>query len=841
MVLQAEPGAGKSTIVPLELLKVEFLKGQRIIMLEPRRMAARSIASYLSTCLGESVGETIGYQVKNEKKISANTRLEIITEGIFTKRLQSNPELDGVGLIIFDEFHERSMNTDVSLMLSSEIQQILREDLRMLVMSATLDTKLISAYLDNAPVVLCKGRSYPVSVSNQKIDQRQLATSVSTAISEILSDAEDSGDILIFLSGIADIKRSISQAQTKFSAYQHLKFIPLYGSLSLAEQEKAIAAAPSTIRKVIFTTNIAETSLTIEGITSVIDSGLEKRLTFNPSSGMSRLATTKISKASAEQRKGRAGRLSKGKCIRLWSESEHLALNDYQPEEILNADLAGVVLALASVGHTVYDDIHWLTPPPLAHFNSTQHLLISIGMLDSLGKINALGKKANLLPVHPRLAKMILAAKGNEECTLACNIAALLSEKNILQGNDSTDFLIQLYALIEYQAGNLKTVSVNRNTLQIVIQEARKLQGLIGVKRTNAVISDIADISAYLLLLAFPERLAKRRSANSQKYQLANGKGVFLTEYDALIENEFLVVNDCDAQQKEGRVFSAISVNKGMLLERFEHELVQTREYELSKSTGKVYARVLTKYGSIILDETRSNDVPAEYLLDSIKAMLKTDFRHLLSWSKACDEWVKRVSWLGGKVKSFPVLTEQSIIASVDVWLLPYLTNIKKLSELKKVNVLPLLSSLLSYEESKVLEAQAPTIYVTPSDKKVPIIYDEHQGPTVSVVLQELFGELTSPMLGGNSVALRFELLSPARRPVQITSDLANFWGGSYVDVAKDMKAKYPRHRWPSDPFSEKAGRSYKSRNSYIEYCVILYYFIHLFMSNYSILKIGIK
>ena len=811
VVLQAEPGAGKSTIVPLELLKADFLKNQRIIMLEPRRMAARSIANYLSRCLGESVGETVGYQVKNEKKISKSTRLEILTEGVLTRRLQSDPELEGVGLIIFDEFHERSINTDLSLMLSTEIQQVIREDLRLLVMSATLDTQLISGYLNNAPVILCEGRSYPVSVSHKKIDKRQLAVSVSNAIFDVI---DDDGDILVFLSGIADIKRCISHAQMQFSTHHNFKLIPLYGSLPLDEQERAISPAASGFRKIIFTTNIAETSLTIEGITCVIDSGLEKRLTFNPASGMSKLVTTNISKASAEQRKGRAGRLSEGKCLRLWSESEHLSLNDYQPEEIVNADLADALLELASAGHSIYEKINWLTPPPIAHFNSTQNLLIKIGMLDKSGKITVLGKQANSLPVHPRLAKMMLVADGSQECEIACANAALLSERDILQSNDSADFLIRLYALIEYQKGNINSTYVNRKRLKNIVNDVRTLQVLIKNKSSEVDLSNVPDIAAYLLLLAFPERLAKRRSANSNKYQLSNGKGVFLSEHDPLIEHEFLVINDWDAQQKEGRVFSAISFNKNILFEKFSHDISEHREYELSKNTGKMYARVLKKYGSIIIDETRSEDVPAEYILDSIKVLLKTDFRNILTWTKACDDWMNRVIWLGGKVKDFPELTESEIINAAETWLLPYISKIKKISELKNVKVLPLLSSLLSYQESKTLETQAPLIYITPSNKKVPIIYDEHQGPTVSVVLQEVLGELASPMLAGNSVALRFNLLSPAKRSVQITSDLANFWGGSYIEVAKDMRAKYPKHRWPVDPFSEKAGRSFKSRNT---------------------------
>jgi len=811
LVLQAEPGAGKSTAVPLSLLNSEFLNGNKIIMLEPRRMAARSIANYLARCLGEKVGETVGYQVKNEKRISASTRLEILTEGVLTRRLQANPELEGIGLIIFDEFHQRSINTDLSLMLSTEIQEIIREDLRILVMSATLDTNLISRYLNDAPVILCEGRSYPVRVFHKKSDKTQLVANVCKAIVDVI---EDKGDILVFLSGIADIKRCISAAEAQFSANNKFMFVPLHGSLPLAEQEKAIAPAPSAIKKIIFTTNIAETSLTIEGITCVIDSGLEKTLTFNPSSGMSKLTTTKISKASAEQRKGRAGRLSAGKCLRLWSESEHLSLNDYQQEEILNADLAGAVLELANAGHFKYEEINWLTPPPKAHFDATVDLLIKMGLLERSGKITALGKQASNLPLHPRLAKMMLSANGDQEREVACNIAALLSERDILQGSDSADFLMRLHLLMENGSGNINTAYVNRNSLKTVVKDVRTLQSLINHQSSKVDISDLADMSAYLLLLAFPERLAKRRSENSNKYQLANGKGVFLEEADPLINHEYLVVNDCDAQKKEGRVFSAIAFNKHLLAEKFSHEIAEQIAYELAPNKSHVYARVLKKYGSLIIEETRSNDVPAEFILDSIKSLINTDARNILNWTQECDDWLKRVLWLGGKVEGFPVLSEDLIMSTAENWLLPYVSTIKKISELKRVKILPLLSSLLSYEESKVLEKEAPTLYITPSNKKVAIIYDKNSEPTVSVVLQELFGELASPMLAGNKVALRFELLSPARRPIQITSDLANFWGGSYVEVAKDMRAKYPRHRWPTDPFTEKAGRSIKSRNT---------------------------
>jgi ATP-dependent helicase HrpB len=816
VVLQAAPGAGKSTVIPLELLKADYLANKKIIMLEPRRMAARSLAGFMAKCLGEKVGETIGYQVKGDKKISSSTRLEILTEGILTKRLQSNPELDGVGLIIFDEFHERSVNADLSLMLSLEIQQFLREDLRLLVMSATLDTRLLSEYLGGAPVIFCEGRAYPVSVAYRKIDKYQLANYVCQAIAEVI---DDEGHILVFLSGIADINRCIAQAKVQFSDYhnQSLQLLPLHGSLPLSEQEKAITLNTSITKKIIFTTNIAETSLTIEGVTCVIDSGLEKVMTFNPSSGMSKLATNKISKASAEQRKGRAGRLSAGNCIRLWSESEHLSLNDFQQEEMLNADLADVVLELARSSHTKYEQINWLTPPPQAHFDSTQDLLKKLALLDPSGKITQVGQQACHLPVHARLAKMMLHANNAQERELACMMAALLSERDILASRDSADLLNRIILLVEHVKNKQRhqnNSNIKHNTLRTVLKDTATLKA--SLKHKTVIISEvnIADDVATLLLHAFPERLAKRRSLNSNKYQLANGKGVYLDESDPLIKDEYLVVNDCDAQQKEGRIYSAVGFNINILFDKFEEQIVNQTEYALSVNKSNVHARTLKKYGSIIIEETRSNDVPQAMVLDSIKTILKTDAKSILNWTDECESWLKRVTWLSGKIKEFPVVTDVEIMAAADQWLIPYISNVKKIADLKKVSIFPLLSSFLTYQESKRLDKEAPKTYITPSNKNTAIIYDKNQDPTVSVVLQELFGELKSPLLAGNSIALRFELLSPARRPIQITSDLANFWGGSYVEVAKDMRAKYPRHRWPVDPFTEKAGRSIKPRKS---------------------------
>ena len=810
VVLQADPGAGKSTVVPMELLKASYLKDQMIVMLEPRRMAARAIASFLSKQLNEVVGETVGYQIKNEKKLSSDTRLLIVTEGILLKKLQSDPELEGIGLVIFDEFHERSINADLTLMLALEAQQILREDLKLLVMSATLDTETISKYLDNAPILKCPGRVFPVSVSYQKNDNINLSSNVVNALHGII---KNEGDVLVFLPGVSDIKKCLNLAKETFAEIDNLQLFALYGAMPIEEQEKAIQPSPTSKKKVVFTTNIAETSLTIEGVKHVIDSGLEKKLVFDPSSGMSKLSTVKISKASAEQRKGRAGRLSEGNCIRLWKEEAHRQLKDFQEEEVLSADLSAAVLELANAGNYQYENINWLTAPPKANFESTQALLADLELLNSEGKMTSLGKEAGKLSVHPRLAKMLLAANSAQEKEIAVCLSALLSERDILKTDESADISLRLLALIDAIGGkSVEKSNLNRNALKSVLRDYKTIKQNLGFKSNTTKLKNLPDIAAYLLLLAFPDRLAQRRSQSDYRYKLANGRGVALFESDPLCSNEYLIVTDCDADKKEGRIYSAIACNRNILSERFSDQIIQETDYELVTSSKKLYAYNLTKYKSLILNQTKTNDVPKELLLDCVQKLIMSNHRDILNWTKDCENWLSRVEWLGQNVESFPKLSIKSVMAQTDTWLLPYVSNIKDISELKHVDLLPLLQSLLTYEETKTLTTEAPSFYITPSRKKVAINYCQNQGPTVSVVLQEVLGEKHSPLLAQSSVPLRFELLSPAKRPIQITSDLAQFWLGSYHEVAKDMRAKYPKHRWPEDPFSEQAGSSIKKK-----------------------------
>lgn len=825
LVLQAEPGAGKSTALPLSLIDAQWLGNKKIVMLEPRRVAAKSIAYYLAKQLGEKVGDRIGYQVKNDRKISKNTIIEIVTEGILTRRLQNDPELNDVGIIILDEFHERSLHTDLSLMLALEVQQTIREDLKLLVMSATIDTDLISGYLDHAPVIKCTGRVYPVSVEYIETgtqDKRHLSVKVISSVKSVLS-SEKSGDILVFLPGQTDIKRCLSEAQRTFQQYENISFLPLYGGLSLEQQEQALHIDPSGKRRVVFTTNIAETSLTIEGVTCVIDSGLEKVSAYDPLSCMSRLETNYISKASAEQRKGRAGRLQAGSCIRLWNETKQQTLCEFQGEEILSADLSSLVLDLLAWGLTDYKAINWLTPPPEAHFQSATQLLVSLGMVDNEpkeipAKITPRGTQASKLGLHPRLASMLLQADSSLGKSMACELAALLSENDIFYSRNSVDIVERMMALQEYKVHKksaLQSWPLKASIAEQVLSTARSLKSSLNIPVSSASYSltELQHNLGKLLLHAYPDRLAKKRAENSGRYLLANGRGAQLYEDDPIFDSDWLVISECNAHKKEGHIFSAAAISLEEVHRYLGHLITQKDEYRLDEKKQNIIGRRVSAYRSITLNSQTLTAIPKGAFQTCLESLIQTEGLNLLNWTDTCEDWLARASWLSEVNDVFPKLSRSSLTQNVDEWLLPYIADINSLAQLKQINVLELMQGILSWDDQQTLEREAPVFYITPSEKKVPITYDKSQGPTVSVRLQEMFGEIASPKIGGNKIPLRFELLSPAQRPIQTTSDLANFWKTSYFDVAKDMRGKYPKHRWPEQPLLEKPGHSIKHRN----------------------------
>jgi len=799
LVLQAEPGAGKSTAVPLALLEAELANGKKIIMLEPRRMAAKSIAQYLAKQLGETTGQTVGYRIKNENKVSALTKLEIVTEGILTRMLQSDPELSDVGLVIFDEFHERSIHADTSLLLLKEVQAALREDIKLLVMSATIDTDFISSYLNNAPVLTCPGTCFPVTVEYRDLGQSRIEQKIHQLVTSSI-DTFECGSVLIFLPGVGDINRCCEALQDN----QSIDVVSLHGSLDLKKQSEVLKSASG--KRVILSTNIAETSLTIPDVKVVIDSGLEKRMYFDPQSGLSKLLTVNISKASAEQRAGRAGRVQAGHCIRLWSESKHNQLLAYAPVEMATSDLSTVVMELSSWGERDFEQADWLTKPPQVNLKSSVDYLHRAGFLN---EDNSPASKAGMMQktgLAPRLADILFHACEHGVLKYGCQLVALLSERDLLNQAQSVDLMLRINTLANSKdRGRAKQVFLTANNL-----EQRLLK--FNENSVSEAFSTLNNEEVYsaLLVLAFPDRIGKKRSKSGEQYLLANGKGVQLKESDMLNQHQWLVVADSEISQSTGRIYSALVASESLITSLLKQHMTTKTLCSINDKSGRFESKVCTSLGRIVISESKGADIEESALQAMLKEQVQNKQERLFNWSKACQQLTERLTWLAKYEKSYVKYAD--LWQTCDQWLLPYVGKITSLADLQKVNVYPLLEAAIEYPMLQSLAEMAPTHYKTPSGKDIPIRYDEHQGPTVSVVLQEVFGEQVSPMLAGNQVALRFELLSPARRPIQITSDIANFWHTSYVDVAKDMKAKYPKHRWPEDPASEKAGGSLKRR-----------------------------
>ncbi|GLP95625.1 ATP-dependent helicase HrpB [Paraferrimonas sedimenticola] len=806
LVLQAQPGAGKSTQVPLALMEQDYLSGQKILMLEPRRLAAKSLATYLAACLGEEVGQRIGYQIRHESKRSAATQVEIVTEGILTRRLQSDPELSGVGLVIFDEFHERSIHSDLGLMFCLEAQQALRDDLKLLVMSATIDTDMVSEYLGGAKVMHCPGRTFPVSCEYADVGDRRLEDAVALQVKRAL--AQDSGDILVFLPGAREIqaaKRAIEQLP---ELPNNTQVLPLYGSLPFAEQQQAIQPAKDGIRKVILATNIAETSLTIDGITQVIDSGLERFSEYDPSSGMTRLQLGRISKASAEQRLGRAGRTRAGHGYRLWRESQQAGLSEFQTQPICREDLCSTVLELMMWGFKSYADVPWLTPPNPVHFDTSMQLLQLLGLVSESGQVTANGETIAGLGIEPRLGAMLLAHQDTSDAWLACQLAALLSERDVLSSRTGVDIEHRLKALSFGQGVHpMAKAAIKRNAKSW----AKRLRIATADFGLAAGVQIGAQIGA-MLLHAFPDRVARQRQSEGRDYTLYNGKSVALREEDPMRREPWLVVADCDGQRSGGRIYLAASVTQSQVMEHLGDRQQKVSRYFYDGDKGQIRASTDLMLGRIRLANQSSAKLSPEQFVEALGQLLPEHGLEVLQPSDKVQFWLKRVRWLAQYNDQFQGFEDAELCRTIDQWMLAYYPKACSIRDLKAVDWQSLLNNQLSFEQQQDLAKQAPSHYRTPSGKSVPIEYHPAQGPKVSVVLQEVFGELSSPLLGFGQVPLCFELLSPARRPIQTTSDLANFWGSSYFEVAKDMRGRYPKHRWPEEPLLEKAGRSIKKK-----------------------------
>ncbi|MBE0493503.1 MAG: ATP-dependent helicase HrpB [Thiomicrospira sp.] len=823
LVLQAEPGAGKSTAVPLALLKADWLAGKKIVMLEPRRLAVRSIANYLARQLGEKVGQTIGYQIRNERKISSQTRVEIVTEGILTRRLQQDPELSDVALVIFDEFHERSIHADLALTLCLEVQSALRDDLKLLVMSATIDTEQVSAFLNHAPILKSEGRSFPV---NTHYLPQPLNSSHPNdwlpALKQLINQAlkTTSKDVLVFLPGQGEIKRAQTWLQESFienSQAPGLVLRPLYGQLSADQQEIALVPDPQGRRKIVLATNIAETSLTIEGIGAVVDSGWARQAIYDVSSGMTRLVTLRISQAAAEQRKGRAGRLMAGGCYRLWSESQQHQMRAFETEEISQTDLSDLCLELAQWGVSSPDELRWITSPPQAHYAAAKNLLVQLELLTPNGGLTELGKAAQGLGLNARLARMLLSVQNQsaEQQSLALDIAALLAEADILPSAQNADLVKRLMVLQTYRQDRQQAkreYSIHIPAIEQALKNADNWRRQLNFsKPIRLSLAQMQTNSGTLVALAFPDRIAQRRQGDEPRYLMSNGKGALLKPDDPLRHQAWLSIANLDGQRQQGRIYLAAPLDLASLEQTFATQIKTQVGLNFDAKKRELIASEQRCLGKLVLSEKPVDSITPDQFQAALIEVLAENL-DLLPWTEKAEHWLSRLRWLASFNTDWPSYNQAWLSANIVHWLSPYLSGIRSVKALQKLNMLTVVQSLLDYEQQQVLEREAPAFYNAPSQKPVSIMYSASHDPKVSIQLQEVFGELSSPLLAWGQKPLTFELLSPARRPIQTTADLAHFWRNSYFEVIKDMKGRYPKHRWPDKPLEEKPGRSIKAR-----------------------------
>ncbi|WP_222909524.1 ATP-dependent helicase HrpB [Pseudomonas sp. DNDY-54] len=816
-VLEAPPGAGKTTRVPLALLNEPWLAGQSIVMLEPRRLAARAAAERLASELGEKVGETVGYRIRLESKVGPNTRIEVVTEGILARRLQDDPTLEGVGLVIFDEFHERSLDADLALALTLNARVLLRDEpLKLLLMSATLEGARLSSLLDNAPVVRSEGRMYPVAQrwgrpfqAGERIEQR-VAQTVLQALDE------EPGSVLVFLPGQAEIRRVNDMLAEQLGDRGEVMLCPLHGELDLMAQRAAIEPAPAGKRKVVLATNIAETSLTIEGVRVVVDAGLARVPRFDPGSGMTRLETRRISRASATQRAGRAGRLEPGACYRLWSEDQHAQLAAYGEAEILQADLAGVALQLARWG-VEPDELAWLAVPPAAACRQAQDLLERLGALGRNARggwqLTAHGLAMAELPAHPRIAHMLLRGQALGLAPLAADLAALLVERDIQRGG-GTDISTRL-GLLEGSAGR-------HGGAQRVRQLARQFRGLLrgssGVAPVDA--SDHRWVGA-LLAFAYPDRIARQRREAGGEYRLANGRAAVFGEPDALMKESWLVIAELGSRQgqREERIYRAAALDPALFDEVLSEQVRQRDELEWDEREGVLRAERQRRIGELILSREPLPGLDDEARGRALLGLVRRKGLELLPWTPELRQWQARIRLLrqievsAGADSEWPDVSDDALLARLEEWLLPYLGKVSRLAHFAQLDLKAMLATLLPWPLPQRLDELAPVAIAVPSGSRVRLDYSESP-PVLAVRLQELFGLADTPRVAGGRQPIKLHLLSPARRPVQVTQDLASFWANTYAEVKKDLKGRYPKHYWPDDPLMAEPTARAKPRGT---------------------------
>ena len=778
-LLVAEPGAGKTTRVPLKLLEAPWLRGQKIVMLEPRRLAARAAARRMAETLGGDLGGIVGYSVRLDRKVSPKTRIEVVTEGILTRRLQHDPELHGTGLVIFDEFHERSLDGDLGLALTLDIQRGLRDDLKILVMSATLDAVRVSEHLGGAPVIDAPGRVYPVETHYLDKAQRQtVPADVARAIHRALDETGKS--ILAFLPGEAEIRRTEdllnAQVLPKDTVVR-----PLYGAMGFAEQDAAIRPSPEGERKIVLATTIAETSLTIEGIGAVVDCGFKRVPRFDPASGMTALETVRVSLASADQRRGRAGRLAPGVCFRLWPEAENRALSPHDQPEILAADLAPLVLELAAWGVSDRDALPWLDAPPVAAYAQARDLLQGLEAIDAAGRITTAGKAMVRLPLHPRLALMVVRGKSG----LAADLAAFLSERDGLGRQAGSDIAARLS-------------QVRGGARDRIRQSAKQIRAIAGINDGASNLS-----TGVLVALAFPDRIAQRRGGD-RRYRLSGGGGAILPEHDGLMTEDWLAVATTDGASGDQKIYLAAPLSLAEIETHFGDQ-IKTRDGVFWDSRSKsVSASRSRRLGALVIEEKAIVNADPVAITAAMAEGIRDMGLGCLPWSAGAKSLRARVSFIRRLFPEdgWPDLSDEALLATLDEWLVPYLAGISRKSHLDRLDMHQILASMIPHALFRHLDRLVPTRIEVPSGADVRIDYETEGDPVLRVRLQEMFGLAKTPSIAGGRSPLRIELLSPAGRPLAVTQSLETFWTNGYPSVRSDMRGRYPKHSWPEDPLN---------------------------------------
>ena len=791
LILAAPPGAGKTTVVPLALLDQPWLSGQKLLLIEPRRLAARTAAERMASTLEENTGETVGYRTRLQSRIGPSTRIEVITEGVFTRMILDDPALEGVGAVLFDEFHERSLDADLGLALARESQAILRDDLRLVVMSATLDVAGVSRLMPEAPVIETHGRAFPVdTVYLGRSPSERLEEAVAKAVSQALG--EQTGSILVFLPGQGEIHRAVRLLNERLR-HPHVDVVGLYGALDKAEQDRAIEPALPGRRKVVLATSVAETSLTIQGVRVVIDAGLSRVPRFEPSSGLTRLATVKVSRSSAEQRRGRAGRVEPGVCYRLWDEEQTRGLVAHQRPEIQEADLTAFALDLARWGTKTTKDLALIDQPPAGAFSEARRVLTALKALDEKGELTAHGQRLARIPLSPRLAHMVSVASDRGDARTGALVAAILSEPGL--GGNGLDLSDRLRELGRDRSPRA------RDALKLAERWAKAAGNGQGEE---------ADL-ALLLASAFPERIAKARGKPGEVL-LASGRGAFMEPTEVLARAKWLAVADLGGGDSRDRIRLAAAFDEA----RFEADvaaMIRSEDRLVREPSGKMVIRRSRKLGAIVLDEKIVGKPDRAALTKALQAEVEAEGLAGLKWGEQGQALRDRMAFLHGLDGAWPDVSDEVLIQERETWLWPLLEGAQSLDGIADGRLAEGLRNLIPWDLQRKLDEVAPPRLTTPLGS-AGIDYGAEGGPRVEIRVQELFGVKTHPMVGGGRVALTLSLLSPARRPVQVTKDLPGFWAGSWMAVRADMRGRYPRHPWPEDPANAAPTNRVKPRGS---------------------------